>query len=320
MKTKHRLILSKRFWVVIVAIVLIGWYTFKPKQPWYTAYEGPNVTIEVEGKSVVTPLRTWRLIHNTLVQINKEGAPDSVYQAAIPLWNHLGETAELLSTELPKAKGVKIDFIAMIHPSPADPYGENTNWMNHIKTSHEEVIKILSSNSYDVIGRESSWSIPFSESTLIDENLNTLRTIRPNCSNDEILSLTHAVKSSFMNSKSVDGVMYYKYSNPNTFAIGIEDKQAYRLHAEIAPLIYSPSLGQYKMKSRLNNYDRFLVWFRTELAVAKMLKIMRERNLSRGVIVMGQAHRYCFEVLSKQFSLESTIYNTVPEKVRSDEP
>lgn len=320
MKTKRKLTHTKRFWITILLSILIGWYAFKPAKPWYTEYEGPNITVNVSGQSITTPLRTWRLVHRTLLEINEEGAPDSVGQTAIPLWNDLSETSELLASELPNGKGRKIDFIAMIHPSVTDLHMENDKWMSYLNTSQGEVLKILSTNSYDVIGKESSWSIPFSEATLVEENLSTLQMLRPNHSDKDAELLTLAVKNSFANSKGIDGVAYYQYSNPDTFSIGIENKYAYRFHAEIVSLLYLPSIGNHEIKSRLRKYDRFLVWFRTELAVAKMLKVMREENLSRGVIVMGQAHRHSFEMLSRQFGLESTIYHTVPERVRTDEP
>lgn len=321
MKTKRKLLRKKRFWATIILLLGVIWcvITYKNQDPWYTAYEGPAITIDIEGEAVTTPLRTWKMLHRTLVEIDKD-APSVVAHAAIPVAKHLNDYMQLLANELPVGRDKHIDFIAMIHISTSDPHGEDQSWANHVQSSQTNVFDLLAAGSYDAIGKEGSWLTPFNESSLVNENVGTLRFDFPRCTKQQEDHLTEVVKKAFANANKTDGVMRYAHSTPSSFVIGAEDEHIYRLHSAIASLLYTPSLGNYNTKAKLQTYDRILVWLRTEIAVAKTLRTMRENGKSRGVIVMGQAHRHSFELLARQIGLKSTIFHTVPEKVRSDEP
>ncbi len=306
---------SKKFWtwiLVIGGIVSLGiMYTVDKilNKPWYTEYEGPVMVVPSGGKEYIVPLRTWRMLR----QICDEMADNPMTEkTAGPVVKNIEAYAKLLTNEFATARGKRIDFVAMIHTSVQSMH--DNDWLASTRQSQAKVTEVLKSGNYGAIGKEGSWSNPLTMDSLLEENLVALRRAGMSPTEEIITKLRGALKHDMQ----YDGVMTFKEMKPEAKVFGIEDEDIYYLMDRVNSIMRDTSLDL-EVRLPYFQYERVLVWFRTEIAVARALHYMREYKADSAVIVMGQNHRHGFMVIADAIGLKNNIIHSVPSKFRSDE-
>jgi predicted phosphodiesterase len=127
-----------------------------------------------------------------------------------------------------------------------------------------------------------------------------------------------SLKAHIQSHMHLDGVMSFKNKFPDVNVIGIEEKELFYLHEFVTDMYYSAGDTSIVRKV-FDDYNRILLWFRSEIALAKLIANMKAKGLKKGVIVMGQTHRHQFEVLFKVLRINGKTLHTVPWLLRSDE-
>lgn len=299
--------------IVLVGVLLLVYNSVATH--WYSAYENPMVTVttDVNAKNPTTaPLKTFHLIENDVKTLRGVNDPYIELNRA-SVQSQLSEYKKLL-INLNEARGMDISFIAMVH-SRLDM--SDKGFKDAVVQSQDEAYKILIRENFDIVACEGSWSDPLNQNSLVDENIVGLEefNLKDAASWAEVNEKVQADRSNRCH-------LRYQDTTPGALLIGLEDQYVYFLNDKILSVINTPELQRGLSFNVLGFYhecEKHLIWFRTELAVAKTAAAMKRKGLKRGVIIMGQNHRQQFEVMSRVIGLSGQIYHTVPQQFRSDD-
>lgn len=301
--TRKTVVILAALALVIITSALVA-VAFLANQPWYTSYPGVIASVEYDGKKYTVPYRTFFEMKVHLASMRNDPA---LAKFATPIAEKL-ETYMLLLDNFKDAQGMSVDFIALIHR----PFNPDDDFDEAVVKSQAETLQILRKQKFDIVGSEGSWSDPLTKDSFFEENIQSWRrelNLRPFPPTfKEVVGMDWNSRSTFR----------YKDEDSAAYLIGYEDRELFWLHGEVNSLMRTGE-GSLKDHLRYREYDKVLVWFRTEIALAKVLAVMKQKKLKRGVITMGQSHRYQFDMLRHQLRLNSTIHHTVPEKYRDDE-
>ncbi len=296
--------------ILVVIVCAIGVYFFnRAINFWYTAYEGPRV--EQVGDKTQLHFTTLDSLETMCKELSKHPEFEDRAESVLRRIPELRNSLKVL--ENPSAD-IQVDFIAMIHYSG---FTDDRDFFEAVKLSQGDVKKMLLEKKYDVIGKESHWSGDINTETIIDENwVGMDKEDYPMPSKDSI-QFRDTVREILQEHQQYDGIMQLKKEVPQIAITGIEDMDIYFLHEKVNEWMRTTS--GLKTKAYLMRVDQTLVWLRTEIALAKMLTYLKARKLSRGVVVMGQSHRFAAEVLTKKVKLNGQNFNSVPLSYKDDE-
>lgn len=299
--------------IVVFVVVLVGFgsfYVYKSFAVWYTAYEGPTVSVSSEGKKT--------LKFNTIDRIDELCKPlqNSIQfnDVVVPFQKKIPELRALLKIIEDPPPDVQVDIFPQIHFSAFD---ERAKYDQDLIQMQASLKNSLMKNPYDVIGKEGRWSANVSMETMIDEEYAGLVNMQMNTEPKNSPTYRKKIESTILQFTRYDGIIQISQEKPEQAITGIEAEEVFFLHDRVNDLMRTTD--NLKLRSYMMEMDQNLVWLRSEIAFAKMLTYLKARNLKRGAIVIGQNHRQQLELLAKLSQIRSGQINLIPESVRDDE-
>lgn len=176
-----------------------------------------------------------------------------------------------------------------------------------IVPSQKRVYSLLQAGKYEVVGLE-GWN-PTSKITYDDLR----KQYEQDLQKAERSSKTRS--STFAELLEVDGGIKYAIDNPSATVIGYEHQLLARLYGSIIDLYTSAEFknvasAKRRLMNRFDEVDRTLKNLRDEVAVAHMIRELKQRGGNRGAIVIGEGHKDNLVRILRQLHIKSNVYDT----------
>ncbi|MBL8030248.1 MAG: hypothetical protein JNN11_03295 [Candidatus Doudnabacteria bacterium] len=300
--------MNKKVWFGVLVLAILGGFAG------YQAYQFHKWYMDYSLPVVKNNRLQFRTLSELKVHLEELQQHIDYITLVAPLKGRLREYEELLQ-ELPSlAKDKELDLVSMIHWRKSLENDEA--FMSDVRVCQGSIFKFLAERHYQVVGKEGSWSEDVNYASLQEENFQSLRLA--GLYEDGNMAIREWFRTEFFRMLPVEAVLKYKTEYPSRFVTGVEDEELFRF----------ASLVRERMDETTNlsellylvEVERLVSWLRTEVAMAKLLKVMQKRSWTRGVLVMGQDHRYAFKKLAAVLALKTQEYHPVPWLQKNFEP
>lgn len=286
-----KLTISRALNVLFVAIIALMFVFVFRESTWYYSKYDPN-PVAYRGNTKQTP--ALRDLEKGLTQIKPD---EHVYTQAQKVVARTEYYRLLLSAYLNQTLSERtIDFIGEIHQSPMSLVESDMVQVHRNRTK-----SFLLRSPARVLGIEGYSSEILTPDTLFAE----FGSLTSQMSQEiQAETVNYVVEKT--------PVLRIGFSNQSRVVVGLEDKE---LHDFTILLIETMTYNtDKKLQSKYAELFNTLTLLRTEIAVARMNKVMRQRGLRFGVIVQGDMHRYQFLKLKELYRIPGKVESTIPKK------
>ncbi len=205
-------------------------------------------------------------------------------------------------------QGKRLDFILFWHHSAES--GTDQKLKAVADDSYRRVMATVENIHPDLIGLEGCYDERCDEASEFEDTKRIGRDLELTLPTDEqIREIIHRTKPFYWHYQ-------YRQLHPDAVFVGADD---YSLHT--IDQAYAQELIELGLSSGTGTDFRDMLWHgRSEMAVARMGHLMKERGLHSGAIVMGYWHGEDFKRIAQMLGLNSRIYIAIaPDVLEANE-